>query len=43
MKNWKHRLFYGKMSRMEGDMDTQSFTRSVIDWYDSGHLSLIHI
>ena len=40
MKNWKHRLFYGKMSRMEGDMDTQSFTRSVIDWYDSGHRAL---
>lgn len=40
MKRWKHGLFHGKMARMEGDMDTQNFTRSVIDWYDSGHRAL---
>ena len=28
------------MGALEDDMDTQNFTRSVLDWYDLGHRDL---
>ena len=28
------------MGALEDDMDTQNFTRSVLDWYDRGHRDL---
>ena len=40
MKMWRNRRFHGTMMALEDDMDTQNFTRSVLEWYDQGHRDL---